>query len=80
MRLRFGLGDPAQTGIVYGLFQSLIASITSAADTGEVEVEPVFDEETLEGSVELDLRVRLFKIVIPSLKLFLSKPIRQMRG
>ena len=80
LRFRFGLGDPAQTGILYGLLQPVIASITSIADRREVEVEPVFNEETLEGSLELDLRIWLFKIVVPALKLILSKPIRQMRG
>jgi len=80
LRFRFGLGDPSQTGIVYGLLQPVIASITATADRRVVEVEPVFNEETLEGSLELDLRLRLFRLVVPALKLILSKPIRQMRG
>ena len=80
LRLRFGLGDPSQTGIVYGLLQPVIASITSISDRRVVEVEPVFNEETIEGSLELDLRLWLFRLVVPALKLILSKPIRQMRG
>jgi len=80
LRFRFGLGDPSQTGIVYGLLQPVIAYVTPMADRMVVEVEPVFNEETLEGSLELDLRLRLFRLVVPAMKLILSKPVRQMRG
>ena len=53
LQMRFGLGDPAETGQVFGYLAPVIYG-TSAGHQLSLEVEPVFDRVALEGEAELD--------------------------
>jgi hypothetical protein len=56
LQMRFGLGDPAETGQVFGYLATMIYG--AAPDrTIWLEIEPVFDRAMLEGQAELDLSV-----------------------
>lgn len=52
--IRFDLGDPGETGQVFGLMTPLIYG-TSAMPKVRVKVEPVFDQIVLTGQVAVDL-------------------------
>ena len=54
LEMRFGIGDPAETGQVYGLLAPLIYGTASAPRT-HVRIEPVFDRAVLSGRAELDM-------------------------
>ena len=56
LKMRFGLGDPAETGQVFGYLAPLIYG-TTPGQAIWLEVEPVFDQAVLEGEAELDLSV-----------------------
>ncbi|NNJ67327.1 MAG: DUF2953 domain-containing protein [Boseongicola sp.] len=54
LQMRFGLGDPAETGEVFGY----MAPVIYGAGVGQklsFDVEPVFDRAVLEGQAKLDL-------------------------
>lgn len=56
LQLRFGLGDPAETGQFFGYLAPLIyGAVPDRAIC--LEVEPVFDRAVLEGQAELDLSI-----------------------
>ncbi len=52
--MRFGFGDPGETGQAFGLMTPLIYG-TSAMPKVRVKVEPVFDQTVFTGQVALDL-------------------------
>ncbi|SMX21977.1 DUF2953 domain-containing protein [Boseongicola aestuarii] len=56
LQMRFGLGDPAETGQVFGYLSPLIYG-TAPGQAICLEVEPVFDRAVLQGEAELDLSV-----------------------
>ncbi|MEE8113814.1 MAG: DUF2953 domain-containing protein, partial [Nitrososphaerales archaeon] len=67
----------ADTGIMYGQYQWARAILSPHIDTRQIEIEPVFDRETIELQADLALKVRLPRLIFPSLRFFLSKPLRQ---
>ena len=77
VKLILGLPDPADTGIMYGHYQWARAILSPHIDTRQIEIEPVFDRETIELQADLALKVRLPRLIFPSLRFFLSKPLRQ---
>ncbi len=77
LKLILGLPNPQDTGVLYGHFQWAKAILSPQIDTHGIEIEPVFDRETIELQADLALRVRIPRLVFPSLRFLLSKPIRQ---
>ena len=65
--MRFGLGDPGETGQVFGLMTPLIYG-TSAMPKVRVNVEPVFDRAVLTGHVALDLSLIPAALLAPFLR------------
>lgn len=78
VKLILGLPDPSDTGILYGYYQCARAILSSRIDTRGIELEPVFDRETFELEADIALRVRIPRLVFPSLKFFLGKSVRQL--
>ena len=62
--LRFGLGDPAETGQAYGQMAPLIYG-TAPAPRLHINVEPVFDRAELSGRVALDVSLVPLMLVPP---------------
>ncbi|MDJ0637975.1 MAG: DUF2953 domain-containing protein [Paracoccaceae bacterium] len=67
LNVRFGLGDPAETGQLYGQLIPLVYSTTRCPRV-RMEVEPVFDEATLTGRAALDLSVVPARLIAPILR------------
>lgn len=55
-QIRFGLGDPAETGQLFGYLAPLVYG-GAPCQTISFEVEPVFDRALLEGKAQLDLSI-----------------------
>ncbi len=64
LNLSFGLGDPAETGALYGRMTPLIHAI-SASPRYRIRVEPVFDHAMLSGRAELDFSFVPARILWP---------------
>lgn len=66
-----GTGDPADTGILYGRVQAAMPA-TYAVQRLDVDVQPDFDREVLEGAGELRLRARPLRVAWVLLSYVLS--------
>ncbi|MBT8409568.1 MAG: DUF2953 domain-containing protein [Alphaproteobacteria bacterium] len=65
LRARFGLGDPAETGQIYGLLCPAISNAAALPRT-ELAIEPVFDAACLTGEAALELSVRPLTLFGPA--------------
>jgi hypothetical protein len=65
--LKFGLGDPAETGQVYGLLAPLIYS-ANAIPLVRLSIDPAFDRTILTGRAELDLSLIPVTLLAPSVR------------
>jgi hypothetical protein len=72
-----GLGSPADTAMVSGYLWSL-ASVVNVYPLIYLSVEPDFQEERLDGSVMIELKVRLLRIALAFIKAFTKKPVRRL--
>lgn len=79
--VKLGFSDPASTGLVYGFFKAF-QSILDPIRKFRITLDPVFDREIMEGQLNARLRLNYpIRVIIPAIKLFIKKPIRQsMRG
>jgi len=69
--LRFGLDDPADTGMVYGvLWPVLVLPVMSSANT--LRMEPVFDSPTFEAALQGGVRVFPAEMVANVLRFIFS--------
>ncbi len=68
LKMRVGLGDPAETGHVFGLLMPLVYSIGRAGRV-RLDVEPVFDEMVLTGRGEAVVSVVPVSLVGPVARL-----------
>ncbi len=75
--LIFGLGDSADTAMVGGFFYS-IAAIVNVFPNTYFSVEPDLKNEKLEGSLNINLKLRLVGIVAASLKALTKRPVRSL--
>jgi len=73
MRLRIGLDDPADTGLAAGFIWSALGCLQSIRPV-EIDIEPSFCQEVLEGEGRGALRIWPFLVVLPLLRFFLSMP------
>ena len=70
VRAEIGLPDPAQTGMLFGVLYAGSSIATAFMPETRLEFTPSFAEEKLDANVELELRLQLFKMVIPAIRFF----------
>lgn len=69
LNAKVGLGDPAGTGILFGL-ASALKGILSCSDGFELNVLPVFETEALECEIEAGFRIcRFYRIMAPAIRI-----------
>ena len=77
-----GTGDPAQTGLLYGIIEPSV-DLARSRLSANIKIEPNFVEETFEGHARADLRVYPIKLIPPLIAFALSpatfRGIRAMR-
>ena len=71
-KVKVGLSDPAHTGMLVGFLYagSGIAKAVLPESELEIEIEPSFDKERMDADIETELRLPLFKVVIPLIRFF----------
>ncbi|MGP8023612.1 MAG: DUF2953 domain-containing protein [Methanobacterium sp.] len=77
--LNLGFYSPVDTAMINGYIWS-ISSILNNIPLISISTTPDFQESKLEGSFELNLKLKLLWIVIASLKAFTKKPVRDLVG
>ncbi|MDU8943749.1 DUF2953 domain-containing protein [Ovoidimarina sediminis] len=65
--LRFGCGDPGDTGALYGMLTPLVFGVPPG-QTASIRIEPVFDARVFSGQAELDLTLVPARLVPPFLR------------
>ena len=68
LEMRFGLGDPGDTGQVFGLLSPLIYGTPAGPDI-RMRIEPDFDDIVLSGRAELDLSLVPAALLGPLIRL-----------
>jgi len=76
LRLRIGLGDPADTGQLWA-FLGPVAGMLATAREATVELEPDFFDEVLELDSSGAIRIVPLQIIYLTVALLLSPPVRQ---
>ena len=61
---KFGTGDPAETGQLYGYLSPIIFTL-GARQGADILIEPVFDEACFQGRVSATLEVVPFELIPP---------------
>jgi len=74
-----GLESPVDTAILNGYLLGL-ASIINIFPKTNFTVDPDFNKERIDGSILIEIKLRLLWIVIESLKAFTKKPVRSLFG
>lgn len=77
LNLTLGLGDPVNTAMISGYLWAA-ASLLNTIPKANLSIEPDFLNERVEGNIIIKIRVRLFWIVIESLRAFTKKPVRSL--
>lgn len=75
--LKFGLDSPVDTAEILGISWSM-ASIINLIPKITINITPVFMQPTLDVKIELEFKIKLFWIVIESLRAFTKKPVRNL--
>ena len=74
-----GLPSPADTAIVHGYLMGL-ASIINIFPKTNFTTSPDFDKERIDGSILIEIKMKLLWIAIESLKALTKKPVRSLLG
>lgn len=72
--LKFGLEDPAQTGYLTALLYYFLPIQTKY----HLVLEPNFNETLFEGDIMIKGHIRLIRVVIGVIKLFLKKSVHRL--
>ena len=73
--LKVGLGDPADTGLLFALIGPATPFLGSSL-RNEIKLQPSFaDEATLEGSLHGAIRLQPIQVIIPLIRFVFSLPI-----
>ncbi len=75
LHLKIGMDSPVDTAQVVGVFWS-ISSWVNLYPNVSLYIQPEFMKTTLDGKIELELKLKLLWIVIESLKAITKKPVR----
>jgi hypothetical protein len=72
--IRFGLDDPAETGFIFGLINSMKPFLIHYTD--EFNVQPVFDDNTVcEGYLQGTFRLHPIRMTVPAIKFIWSPAV-----
>ncbi len=77
--LNLGFYSPVDTAMIYGYFWS-ISSIINVIPVVSLSMIPEFQKSKLDGSVELNLKLKLLWIVAAFIKAYTKKPVRVLLG
>ncbi len=69
-KVKVGLSDPAHTGMLVGFLYAGSGIAKAVLPESELEIEPSFDKERMDADIETELRLPLFKVVIPLIRFF----------
>ncbi|MGB7001427.1 MAG: DUF2953 domain-containing protein [Halobacteriota archaeon] len=69
-KVKVGLSDPAHTGMLVGFLYAGRGIAKAVLPESELEIEPSFDKERMDADIETELRLPLFKVVIPLIRFF----------
>lgn len=71
-KVKVGLSDPAQTGMLVGFLYAGrgIANAVRPESELEIEIEPSFYKGQMDADIETELRLPLFKVIIPLIRVF----------
>lgn len=72
--LRFGMDDPAATGMIYG-----VGCMLQSATMWKVKVLPEFEQKILEGDIYLKGKIRIFTLIKSAMKLYFHKDVKLMK-
>ena len=74
LHLIYGFEDPADTGMLTGLFFMLFPNMTNRAI---INVDPVFDEERIQGELSMKGRIILAVLIYYFLQFYFAQGVRQ---
>lgn len=77
VKLVFGFGSPYDTALISGYFYALIP-LLNLIPKSCFFFQPHFQEEQLEANINLEIQIRLLRIVIELLRAFTKKPVREL--
>lgn len=77
LKLKLGLGSPYDTVVVSGYLYSIIA-LMNIIPKVSLSLEPDFQNARLEVLVDLNIKIRLFWIVLELLRAFTKKSVRSL--
>lgn len=69
-RVKVGLSDPAQTGMLIGLLYAGTGVAKAFLPETRLEIEPSFDAEMIDADIEMGFSLPLFKVIIPLIRFF----------
>ncbi|MDI6724596.1 MAG: DUF2953 domain-containing protein, partial [Methanobacterium sp.] len=72
-----GLGSPVDTVVICGYLWSLTA-FTGIFQNTSLSVEPDFQKERIDGKITLKIKLRLFWIIIESLRALTKRSFRSL--
>ncbi|MFW6135020.1 MAG: DUF2953 domain-containing protein [Elusimicrobiota bacterium] len=72
--LIYGFEDPADTGMLTGLFYLLFPTIFN---TDMMKINPVFDKEMIQGEISIKGRIIIFVLIYYFLQFYFARGIRQ---
>jgi hypothetical protein len=69
-KVKVGLSDPAHTGMLVGFLYAGSGIAKTVLPESELEIETSFYKERMDADIETELRLPLFKVVIPLIRFF----------
>jgi len=75
LHLIYGFEDPADTGMLTGLFFMLFPNISNS---DMMKISPIFDEELIQGEVSIKGRIIIAVLIYYFLQFYFAQGVRQM--
>jgi hypothetical protein len=76
LRFAFGSGDPAETAMLAGYLWSILW-IVNLIPRVSIAFQPVFETEELNGTLNIEVKIRALPLVIGFIHAYTKKPFRQ---
>ncbi|MGV8143467.1 MAG: DUF2953 domain-containing protein [Methanothermobacter sp.] len=77
LNLNIGFTSPVSTALISGYFWSA-SSILNLISSVNLSITPDFQNSKLDGTLELELRLTLFRVVAAFIKALTKKPVRDL--
>lgn len=77
LNLKLGLGDPVDTAMISGYFHS-ISPLLNIIPEAYITLEPDFINDKIECNLILEIKIRLFWIVVEVIRAFTKKSVRKL--